>query len=109
MQLAMHNYRTDLSQALRQYVERRLRFALDRFGRRVSRATVRVCPDGPTDSLCSISIEVEGFGRIAVEEIDADLFAAIDRATGRIGRLLGRELERARCAKIGRESVRLVA
>jgi putative sigma-54 modulation protein len=106
MQVAIHNFRTDLAEAFKSYVERRLQFALNRFGQRVGRVIVRLCPDGPAAIRCSININVQPFGRIAVEESDSDLFAAIDRATGKIGHLLGRELERVQGGRVGRESVR---
>ena len=109
MRIAVHNYHADLAEALRSYVERRLKFALDRFGGRVDEVTVRICGDGPEANNCRISTEVSPLGRIAVEENDPDLFAAIDRATGRLGRLFGSELKRVRDARVGRESVRLVA
>ena len=109
MEIAVHNYRTDLADALRCYVDRRLRFSLDRFRGRVGRVIVRITPDGRKECRCFISIEVNSLGRLAVEESDADLFAAIDRAAGRLGRLLGRELERMRDVRISRDSVRLAA
>ena len=109
MQIAVHHYRTDLTEALRVYVERRLRFSLDRFRGLVGRVIVRISPDGPKEIRCLVNIEVDTLGRIAIEEIDADLFAVIDRVTGKLGRLLGRELERKRDARMSRESVRLVA
>jgi putative sigma-54 modulation protein len=106
MQVAIHNYRTNFAEAFKSYVERRLQFALNRFGQRVGRVIVRICPDGPAENRCSIKVNVQPFGRIAVEESDSDLFAAIDRATGKIGHLLGRELERVQDGRVGRESVR---
>lgn len=109
MQVAMHVGNADLLDAVSLYVERRLRFALGRFGGRVGEVTVRIEANGPSESRCRISTEVLPFGRVAAEESDPDLFAAIDRATGRIGRLFGRELERARDARLGRESIRLAA
>jgi putative sigma-54 modulation protein len=109
MRITVHNYHADLAEALRLYIERRLKFALDRFGGRVDEVAVRISGDGPEANNCRISTEVSPLGRIAVEENDADLFAAIDRATGRIGRVFGNELKRARNARVGRESVRLLA
>jgi putative sigma-54 modulation protein len=106
MQVAIHNYRTNFAEAFKSYVERRLQFALNRFGQRVGRVIVRICPDGPAENRCSIKVNVQPFGRIAVEESDSDLFAAIDRATGKIGHLFGRELERVQPGRVGRESVR---
>lgn len=109
MHAAMHISNADLVRAFRVYVDRRLRFALGRYGERVGQITVRIDGDGPAKSRCQISAEVRPFGRVSVDESDPDLFAAIDRATGRIGRLFGKKLERARDARVGRESVRLVA
>ena len=47
MRITVHNYHADLAEALRSYVERRLKFALDRFGGRVDEVTVRICGDCP--------------------------------------------------------------
>lgn len=99
----------DLAEAFKTHVERRLRFSLGRFGGRVGQVIVRIEGEGRTGKSCRISTEVLPFGRVEVHESGPDLFAAIDRATGRIGRLFGRELERARQSRVGRESVRLVA
>lgn len=109
MHIVMHMNDVDLAEAFNSYVERRLRFGLGRFGSRVGQVTVRIGEDGPGERECRISTELLPFGRVAVEEKDPDLFAAIDRATGRIGRLFGRELERVRDSRIGRDSVRLAA
>jgi hypothetical protein len=68
---------------------------------RVGQVVVRLGAGGPAERHCRISAEGLPFGRVVVEESDTDLFAAIDRATGRIGRLFGRELERVRNARVG--------
>lgn len=109
MRMAIHINGADLAEAVRSYAERRLQFALGRFSGRVGQLTVRITGNGRAETRCRISTEVLPFGRVAVEETDPDLFAAIDRATGRIGRLFGRELERAREARAERESIRLAA
>lgn len=106
MHIAMHINEADLAEAFRSYVERRLRFALGRFGARVGPVMVRIGVAGRVKRSCRVSTEVLPFGRVAVEESDTDLFAAIDRATGGIGRLFGRELERSRDLRVARESVR---
>ncbi len=109
MQMSIEITRTGLAEAFNAYVERRLRFALGRFGGRVGQVRVRIAPDARSITRCRISTEILPFGRVAVEESDPDLFAAVDRATGRIGRLFGRELDRVRDSRIGRESVRIAA
>lgn len=109
MRVVMHVSDADLARALNSYVDRRLRFALTRFGGRVGQVTVRMRADGWANSRCRIEAELLPLGHVAVEEIDSDLFAAVDRATRRIGRLFGRELERIRDTRVGRESVRMAA
>ena len=109
MRIAMHTNEVDLAEAIEAYVERRLRFALGRFGDRVGHVAVRIGADGKANRFCHIQSELVPWGRVAVQESDPDLFSAIDRATGRIGRLFGRELERGRENRIGRESVRIPA
>lgn len=99
---------TDPAEVLRGYVERRLRFALGRFGDRVGRITVRISGNA-NESECRITSELRPFGRVAVQESDPDLLAAIDRAAGRVGRLFGRELQRARDARTSHESIRIAA
>ncbi|HWR16802.1 MAG TPA: HPF/RaiA family ribosome-associated protein [Terriglobales bacterium] len=109
MQTIVRINEAELAEVFKSYVERRLRFALGRFGSRVGQITVRITGGGREEHRCRISAEVLPFGRVAVEEADMDLFSALDRATGRIGRLFGRELERVREARIGRDSIRMAA
>ena len=109
MRLTTHIGDVDLAEAFKSYIDRRLRFVLGRFGERVGEVTVRIGGDGPGQNRCRISTEMLPFGRVAIEESGHDLFSAIDRATGRIGRLFGRELDRVRNARVRRESVRLAA
>lgn len=109
MHIANYVNDADVSAAIRSYVEKRLRFALARYGGHVGTLAVRIGRDGSSASRCRISVEVQPFGRVSVDERDGDLFNAIDRATGRVGRLFGRELERFRDVRFGRESVRKAA
>lgn len=99
----------ELAEAFKSYIERRLKFGLGRFGTRVGQVTIRLTGGGKEEHRCRISAEVIPFGRVAVEEADPDLFLAIDRAAGRIGRLFGRELERVRESRITRDSIRMAA
>lgn len=109
MQVQMHITGTDVAESFKTHVEKRLRFALSRFGRRVGQITIRIGTAGRLDSRCRISVEVLPFGNVAVEESDTDLFTAISRAAGKIGRQFGRELERMREIRLGRESIRRTA
>jgi ribosomal subunit interface protein len=97
----------DLTDFLHAYVDRRLRFALSRFGDRIGQISVKISRSHQND--CRIAVELRPFGRLAIQESGPDLFCAIDRATGRLGRLLGREFDRIRDTRTGRESVRFAA
>ncbi len=109
MQTIVRINESELAEVFKSYVERRLRFALGRFGGRVGQITVRITGGGKEEYRCRITAEVLPFGRIAVEEAAVDLFTAVDRATGRIGRLFGRELDRVRDSRLGRSSIRIAA
>lgn len=85
--------------AVRERVERRLGFALARFGDRVGRVAVHLAdvngPRGGVDRRCRIVADVPGPGAapVVVEEAGDDLNAVIDRAAERVGRAVRRRLD----------------
>lgn len=87
------------SEAIREHTERRLHFALGRFPF-VSRATVRLGdvngPRGGIDKCCRITLSLAGGNRVTIEDVDRDLYVAVDRATERAGRVAGRRRARTR-------------
>jgi len=89
----------ELTSALRAHAERRLQFALDWAGREVR--NVNVClsdingPRGGNDKRCSIQIAI-GEKNLVVEDTEADLYLAIDRAVERSKRMLSKRLARLR-------------
>jgi hypothetical protein len=84
---------TDRSRAVEEHLRRRLRFALGRFGGRVT--SVRAWledvngPRGGLDKRCAIDLEGE-LGPRRVEVLDADFYTAVDRAADAAGRSLTR-------------------
>ena len=101
---------TDLADAVRSYATRRIRFALGRFAARVGRIVVRISDTngmrGGVDQRCHISAELLPSGRVVLDQVDADLFSAIDRATERTGQAFRREIQRTREARTHRQSIR---
>jgi putative sigma-54 modulation protein len=89
-----------LSEPLRSHTVRRLRFAVGRFASRIERLTVRMQdvngPKGGVDKQCQIVVKLAPWGGLKVEERDLDLYLAVDRATGRLGRCIAREVQRRR-------------
>ena len=100
MRIHVRSRRFELTDALRAHAERRLLFALGRFGRRVQSVMLRMDdvngPRGGADQRCQIVARLAPWGDVRVEELDGDLYAAIDRAADRLDRAVAREAERRR-------------
>ncbi len=99
MQLQIRGKGTELTDQVRAHIERRLRFALSRFGERVARATVRIAgvADSPGcngDPNCRIEVALRPTGIVIVDETRGDVLTAIERAAERAGRSVSREIER---------------
>jgi putative sigma-54 modulation protein len=81
-------------------IERRLRFALARFGSRIQKTVVFLQDDngprGGIDKVCRILVKTRGCGVIVAAVVDSDWLAAVDRATARIGHSVARQIERLR-------------
>jgi ribosome hibernation promoting factor len=102
---------TDLADAVRTYAARRIRFALGRFISRVGRVVIRISDvngtRGGVDQCCHISAELLPSGKVVLEQVDADLFVAVDRSAERVGQAFRREIQRLHDARHRRESVRV--
>ena len=101
MQLDIRGRNLRLTPSLLDHVDRRLRFALGRFAARLSRVAVRLGdvngPRGGIDKRCCIHLELRGKA-LTIEEVDADLYVANDRASERAGRATERAIARLRAA-----------
>jgi len=90
----------DLSKALSRHIARRLQFAIGRFSARVRRVRVRLSdvngPRGGVDMLCRLDVAVDGVDPIVITEVAEDMYAAIDNACGRAGRVVARRVQRLR-------------
>jgi len=94
----------ELTSAQREIVERRLAFALGRFGDRVSRVTVSVEDlNGPRrglDQHCRIEVSLVPSGKVMAEATDAEMELAVGRAAERVARCVRSELDRRRTSAI---------
>lgn len=105
MRLEIRSPQFDLTQALSEHVEQRLRFALGRFADRLGRVRVRLWdengPKGGRDKRCSI--EARGAGvEVRVDDRDPDLYAAVSRAAERASRAIHRAVERSHAVRVPR-------
>ena len=90
----------ELTAGLREHAERRLQFALSWAGNEVRAVRVSLFdvngPRGGNDQRCRIEIPMRGLAEVVVEDGEADLYVAIDRAADRAERTLARRLGRLR-------------
>jgi ribosome-associated translation inhibitor RaiA len=98
MQILFRRRHLDDDPRLQPHVERRLRFALGKFGNRVRKATVVLedenGPRSGVDLVCRMTARLEGGGEIIVEGQGEEVEALIDRTADRLGQSVGRELQR---------------
>ena len=94
-----------LTDTQRSHAERRLRFALTCCDDHIQRVVMRLSdingPHGGADKRCHLQVVLAGLPDVVVEDTEADLYVAIDRATDRAGRTLVRRIDRQQTAPAG--------
>jgi putative sigma-54 modulation protein len=88
MELSIRSRAVNLTDELREFVSRRLQFALDTFGDRIEDTSVYLMdlngPRGGVDKLCQITVRARGVGDVAVREMGSSIGAALNRAARRV-------------------------
>lgn len=106
MLLYIHGKNVPITPPLRAFVERKIRFALDRVAHRI--ATVRVRfddingPRGGIDKRCVIVVTGERGWAARAEQVAPDTLAALAAATDRLERLVARQHRRRRDRELTR-------
>lgn len=89
-----------LTKSLRSHIDRRLRFSLGTRDKHIQRVVVRLSdingPRGGEDKSCQIQVILPHLKDVIVEDIEADMYVAIDRATDRVSCAVGRRLSKQR-------------
>jgi ribosome hibernation promoting factor len=105
MQLEIRRQDAHLDEAMREFVERRINFALGAFEDKVARVSVNLDdvngPRGGVDKQCRILISMRRGTPVMVEDLDVDLASAVGRAADRAGNAVSRRIERRRQRKGG--------
>ena len=100
MQIDIQARQFPLTGALSSHAERRLRVALTCCDDHIQRVVVRLSdingPRGGADKRCHLQVVLTGLPDVVIEDTEADLFVAIDRATDRARRTVERRLARQR-------------
>ncbi len=103
MYVKIEAHNAEISRTSREWIERRLLFALSRFGDRIRRVTALVedinGPRGGVDQRCRIDVLLAPSKRIAAEATDADAFGAVSRAAERVARRVRDALDRNRTVR----------
>ncbi|MES3021413.1 MAG: HPF/RaiA family ribosome-associated protein [Pseudomonadota bacterium] len=89
-----------LTEALRAYTEQRLAMTLGWAGEHVRKVAVSLSdingPRGGIDKRCKIQAKLGAGTEVIIEDTEADMYVAIDRAAERADRALVRRVERKR-------------
>lgn len=100
MRIEIHTGKFSLTESLREYIERRIRFTLSWAHHGLQKVVLRLDdingPKGGADKSCRVQIPVAKGKPVVIEEIQSDLYVAIDLALERAGRSLSRKLARKR-------------
>lgn len=100
MRIEIHAGKFSLTDKLRKHIERRIQFALSWAHQNLNQVTLRFNdingPKGGADKSCRIKIPIAVGKHVVIEEVQSDLYIAIDRAIERAARTLRRQLARKR-------------
>lgn len=100
MQMDVQSQGFPLTDGLRDYLMKRLAYGLNHGDESITRVTVRLSdingPRGGADKRCFIEVRLKAAPAVVIEDTEADLYVAIDRAAERAGRALARRLARQR-------------
>lgn len=100
MQLDIQARDFPLTEALHKHAERRLQFALSCCSDHMMRVVMRLSdingPRGGADKHCHLQVVLAGLPDVVIEDTEADMYVAIDRAADRASRTVVRRLARQR-------------
>lgn len=96
MQIAIQTHGFPLTGALEKHVQDRLRFTFSRVADRVRRVRISLSdingPRGGVDKRCLIEARLDGLPSVVIQDLQSDMYIAIDRAAGRAARSVMRRL-----------------
>lgn len=103
MQIEIQVRGSAVDDTLRALIRRRLRFALGSASHRVHNVAVVLDdqngPRGGFDKQCTMRAILPGLTPVIIEQTEADVQVAIDRAADRLGRAVARRIDRAAGAR----------
>ena len=98
MQINITSQRFSLTDALKQYVKRRINFSLSTKSEHINKVDIRLSdingPRGGTDKRCHLHVVLKGMPDVVIEDTQTDMYNAIDRACERASRTVVRKIGR---------------
>lgn len=98
MRIDLHCDNVDVAPGLRDYVARRMRFAIGRFQDHIRWARVKVAdvngPRGGTDKRCVVQLRLRNLPDVVFAITQIDVRTAVDQAADRVARVLAQRLRR---------------
>ena len=103
MELSIKTHGLDLSDPLKAYTARRLRFSLGPFVTQLDGVEVRLGdvngPRGGIDKRCAITVMLRRFGVVFARAAGTDVYSTVDQAATRIRSAVSRTLSRRRARR----------
>jgi len=103
MQIQIHAHNVESSAQLREHTLKGVRAQLNRFATRIVSVAVRIVdvngPRGGADKRCQITVQLRTRNPITTDDLNTNVFAAVDRALTRAARAVGREVDRLRASR----------
>jgi ribosome-associated translation inhibitor RaiA len=97
MKIDIRSRSLKLTEVLNDYIHRRVLFALGRFTRRLQSVRIMLKdlngPKGGVDKHCKVMVSIVPSFNVIIEESDADLQTAINRALERAGHTVARRID----------------
>lgn len=98
MKIDIRTHGFALTDAIRNHVERRMRFVLARAHAHIRQVTVHLADiegqRGGIEKRCRVRVRLKPGVDLLVEDTEAELYAAVDRAADRVGRSVVRSVTR---------------
>lgn len=97
MKIDIRSRSLKMTDTLKNYVDRRIRFALGRFSQRLESVRIMLQdlngPKGGVDKRCKVHVAILPSFSVIIEETDVELESAVSRALDRAGRTVARRLD----------------
>jgi len=103
MHMVIHTKGFSLTESLKDYIQRRLKSALDNRDEHIMRVRVRLSdingPRGGVDKCCQIRTELAGSPTVIIQNTAENMYAAIDTACERTSHNVGRRIDKLNALK----------